>query len=233
MIQVEHIGKDFSKKKIVQDVSFSAASGECVALCGGNGAGKSTIVNMLVGIHTPDRGTIALNGVLAQRSSIEYRAQFSYMPDDLAFHPLITGKEALQYAADLQRISYQRVQEVLELVGLEAYAKQKVKTYSKGMQQRLSLAQSLLRTTPVLILDEPTNGLDPYWVHRLKELIQEQKKKGQTILFTTHMLSIVEQLADTLLFLQEGMLLVNEEVSTLLGQYPSLDAALFNEYVQN
>lgn len=232
MIKVDHIGKSFSKKTIVQDVSFSAAAGQCLALCGGNGAGKSTIVKMLTGIHTPDKGSITLNGVVAKRASIAYRAQFSYMPDDLAFHPLVTGYEALRYAADLQRISNERVQQVLELVGLESAAKQRVKTYSKGMQQRLSLAQSLLQPTPILILDEPTNGLDPYWVHRLKEIIQEQKKRGQTILFTTHMLPIVEQLADTLLFLQDGTLLVHEAVDTLLQQYPTLDAALFNEYSQ-
>lgn len=230
MIKVDCIAKSFSKKKIIKEVTFSAAAGECLALCGGNGAGKSTIVKMLTGIYTPDKGTVEMNGIVARHSSIAYRAQFSYMPDDLAFHPLVTGQEALQYAADLQKISRQRVQEVLELTGLEAHAKQKVKTYSKGMLQRLSLAQSLLMTTPVLILDEPTNGLDPYWVHRLKEIIQEQKKRGQTIVMTTHMLSIVEQLADTLVFLQDGTILVNESVAALLDRYPTLDDALFNEY---
>ncbi len=230
MIKVNGIAKSFSKKHIIDEVTFSVAAGECLALCGGNGAGKSTMVKMLTGIYTPDKGTIEMNGIASSRSSTAYRAQFSYMPDDLAFHPLVTGQEALQYAADLQKIPSQRVQEVLELAGLEAHAKQKVKNYSKGMLQRLSLAQSLLVATPVLILDEPTNGLDPYWVHRLKELIQEQKRSGQTIVLTTHMLSIVEQLADTLAFLQDGTLLVNDSVAALLHRYPTLDDALFNEY---
>ncbi|MBE1555906.1 ABC transporter ATP-binding protein [Sporosarcina limicola] len=232
MIRVENIKKTFSKRPIIESVSFTAKKGECLALCGGNGAGKSTILKMLTGIHTPDEGHISLNGVEAKRNSISYRDQFAYMPDDLTFHPLVTGREALDFSAELQKIARGRVEEVLELTGLVEHAGKRIKTYSKGMQQRLSFAQSLLSEAPVLFLDEPTNGLDPYWVHRLKEIIIEQKRVGQTILFTTHMLPIVEQLADRLVFLQDGGLLVNESVGQLLKQNPSLDEVLFSEYVK-
>ncbi|WP_203362670.1 ABC transporter ATP-binding protein [Bacillus sp. REN10] len=230
MITFHEVSKSFQKKQVIYPLSFTVEPGECIALCGGNGAGKSTIIKMMTGIYTPDSGEILLNGHKSGDRKTDFRSQFAYMPDDLSAPPLLTGRETLTYFADLQKADRQQVDELLALVGLSEHADKKVKSYSKGMQQRLSFAQSLLSKAPILILDEPTNGLDPYWVHRMKEIIIEKKNQGQTILFTTHILSVVEEIADTLAFLQEGRLLVHQKVETLLDQHASLDEALFKEY---
>ncbi|KZN99567.1 ABC transporter ATP-binding protein [Pseudobacillus badius] len=230
MIVFEQVSKSFQKRSIIYPLSFQVAKGECLALCGSNGAGKSTIIKMMTGIYTPDSGTIRLNGVDANGRSAAFRSQFSYMPDDLSFPLALTGRESLTYFAELQNVGDSKVRELLELVGLTEHADRKVSTYSKGMHQRLSFAQSLLADAPILILDEPTNGLDPYWVHQVKEIILEKKKEGCTILFTTHILTVVEELADTLAFLQDGRLFVHERIEKLLEGHSSLDEALFKEY---
>ncbi|MBM7649771.1 ABC-2 type transport system ATP-binding protein [Bacillus ectoiniformans] len=229
MIQFKMVRKQFKNKEVIQELSFEVKAGECFALCGGNGAGKSTLLKMLTGIYTPDSGAITLNGEPVNRT-LDFKRQFAFMPDDLSFLPHASGRETLEFFAKLQKLPIQRAAKLLERVGLTEDADRKVKTYSKGMQQRLSFAQSLLSDAPILVLDEPTNGLDPFWVHRMKEMILEEKALGRTVLFTTHILSLVEEIADTLAFLQNGQLLVQSPVEDLLKSHSSLDAALFSEY---
>ncbi|MDQ0215523.1 ABC-2 type transport system ATP-binding protein [Oikeobacillus pervagus] len=230
MIDFQNVAKSFQKTNRIEALTFSVQPGECLALCGGNGAGKSTIIKMMTGIYTPSSGSISLNGFNVSKKENQYKKQFAYMPDNIYFPPSLSGEEVLQYFADLQGANRSEVDDLLRLVGLYEERKKKVKVYSKGMQQRIAFAQSLLSDSPIWILDEPTNGLDPYWVHRLKEIVLAKKAEGKTIVFSTHILSVVEDIADTLLFIQDGKMFIHESVPCLLEKGNNLEEALFQQY---
>lgn len=229
VVHIENVSKVFNRHHSVNNITFHINKGECFALCGGNGAGKSTIIQMLIGVLKPTSGTIQIQGqeVSSKKGSL-YKSLFSFMPDAMSFSPVLTGCEVLQFFAKLQGLSQQRVDDLLALVGLEKDKHKKVRAYSKGMQQRLALAQSLLPSAPLLILDEPTNGLDPYWVFEFKKIIKAEKEKGTTILFSSHILSDVEELADRVAFMEEGKLLVVDEVANLVKEDSTLEQVFFN-----
>ncbi|MBS4192176.1 ABC transporter ATP-binding protein [Bacillus sp. FJAT-49705] len=234
LIELEGITKRYTEHKQIGEISFPIKKGEITALCGGNGAGKSTLIKLLTGIIKPTSGTMKADGKPVDPMSERYKAFFSYMPDDMIFPNQLTGLEMLLFFAGLQGIAKSRVDEVLKRVGLFEDRRKLIKHYSKGMQQRLSLAQALLSAAPLLILDEPTNGLDPFWVFRFKEIIKEEKEAGKTILFSTHILSIVEEIADTAIFLEEGKLIYHENIDVLTntaGKYNSLEKVFFEKQI--
>ena len=234
LIALEGIMKQYNEQKRIGEISFSVKRGEILALCGGNGAGKSTLIKILTGILKPTTGMIKVEDKLADPMSKPYKAFFSYMPDDMVFPKQLTGLETLKFFAGLQGIDDERVEKVLTKVGLYDDRSMFIKHYSKGMQQRLSLAQALLSDAPFLILDEPTNGLDPFWVFRFKEIIREEKEAGKTILFSTHILSIVEEIANTAVFMEEGKLLHHEQIAKLTnkdGKYIPLEKVFFDRQI--
>jgi ABC-type multidrug transport system ATPase subunit len=229
-ITMDGMAKHYNQTKRIIGINLSIGKGEIFALCGGNGAGKSTLIKMLTGMLKPTAGNILIDGTEADPKSIEYKQLFSYMPDEMLFPRQLTGVEVLTFFARLRKISDEKVNEALQQVGLYEVRNMPIKNYSKGMQQRLSLAQALLPDVPLRILDEPTNGLDPYWVFRFKEIIQEQKKQGRTIFFTTHILSLVEELADRAAFMQEGKMQYCDTVHSLInrnGEYTPLERVFF------
>ena len=230
MIQVRQLTKMFRSYRI-ENISFSVQKGECFALCGENGTGKSTIMKMMIGALKPSSGSIMLNGYYVGKSD-EYKKQFSFMPDHLLFPSMLTGYEVLSFFAQLRNIPQKNVNEMLQIVGLYEDRHKKIKYYSKGMQQRLSLAQALLPDAPILILDEPTNGLDPYWVYRFKEMMLEQKQRGTTILFSTHILPLVEEIADRMAFIHHGTLFLCDSIANLKKNHPSLEDVFFRRYKQ-
>jgi len=225
MIQLENVTKTYKGGNGLQNISMKVKKGGIYALCGGNGAGKSTLIQLLIGAIALDTGKIHLN---------EAANSCAFMPDDLEFPDQMTGLEVLRFLGQLQKSSEEKIQQLLVDVGLSGEGNKKVKNYSKGMKQRLSFAQSLLSDTPLYILDEPTNGLDPYWVKKWKERILEEREKGRTIIFSTHILPIVEELADYVLFLHKGKKLVSGSVSSLRANYngDSLEEIFFEEIVK-
>lgn len=230
-IRIEALAKHYSETKKVKDISFSINKPEIFALCGGNGAGKSTLIKMLTGIMKPTSGKVFLEGSEIDPRNHDFKELFSYMPDEMLFPRQLTALEVLTFFARLRGISDERVNEALQQVGLFEVRHMQIKQYSKGMQQRLSLAQALLPDVPLRILDEPTNGLDPLWVLRFKEIIQEEKRQGKTIFFTTHILSLVEELADRAAFMEEGKMKVCDGVDSLIhqnGSYLPLEKVFFN-----
>lgn len=217
-IRFINYSKRFSQYDQIGEVNLSLKKGETFALCGGNGAGKSTFIKCITGVMKATTGQIEMDGKLMRTSEMEYREQFSFMPDNMLFPPQLTGLEVLSFFGNLRNMGGERVLELLELVGLYEARNRTIKHYSKGMQQRLSFAQALLPNAPLMILDEPTNGLDPYWFYRFKEIIQDEKKKGTTILFTTHVLSLVEEIADRVAFMEGGKVIKNDTVANLMKQ---------------
>ncbi|RAK18400.1 ABC-2 type transport system ATP-binding protein [Anoxybacillus vitaminiphilus] len=232
MIHVHELTKIFNKYNRIENISFTVKKGKCFALCGENGTGKSTIIKMITGIMKPTSGEVILNGCKVGKDN-EYKKQFSFMPDHLLFSNMLTGYEVLLFFAELRNIEKEKVDELLKAVGLYEERHKKMKYYSKGMQQRLALAHALLPNAPILILDEPTNGLDPYWVYRFKEMMMEQKRNGTTILFSTHILSIIEEIADQAAFIHRGNMFVCDSVADLRQQNKSLERVFFNMFTDS
>lgn len=212
IVEGKNLVKKYSEAQGIDNVSFTLREGRIIALAGGNGAGKSTLIRLLIGEEKPDQGELKW----ATHPSIRY------MPDDVNFPPTLTALEILQLLAGLKKISSSEIDRVLKRVGLWEYRKQRVRQFSKGMRQRINLAQALLGDEQLLILDEPTNGLDIRWIAELKTILQEQKDCGKTILFSTHLLSFAEELADDVLLLHEGHVLKHGNIESVLKDTKTL-----------
>ncbi|MBR1780911.1 MAG: ABC transporter ATP-binding protein [Oscillospiraceae bacterium] len=206
---VRNLTKQYGDKRAVDDVSLRLTEG-INGLLGANGAGKTTLMRMLCGILRPTRGSIALDGI--DVSSEDYRALLGYLPQEFGYYPDFTGLDFLLYLGALKGLSRsharRRAEELLELVSLQDVAKKKIKTYSGGMKQRLGIAQALLNDPRLLVVDEPTAGLDPKGRVRFRNLIAELGK-GSIILLSTHIVSDVEQIADHMLMLRAGQLILD------------------------
>ncbi|WP_240666668.1 ABC transporter ATP-binding protein [Longirhabdus pacifica] len=219
ILQIDKLTKVIKNKTIVEPFSLAMKEGEVIALCGGNGAGKSTIIRMIVGLTQPTAGSIHLCGYAATKHRKKIADLFGYMPDDFQFTNGLTAYETLQFYAKLKQASKKNIDELLAQVGLYEVRGKKVNTFSKGMRQRLIFAQALLSSPPLLILDEPTNGLDPFWMDSFVTLMKLAKENNQSVLFSSHQLHIAEQVADKLIFLNEGHILAQGETKQFQEQY--------------
>ena len=201
---VRQLSKHYKDKVAVDEVSLRLTKG-INGLLGANGAGKTTLMRMLCGTLTPTSGNISLDGL--DVSSEDYRAVLGYLPQDFGYYPNFTGLDFLLYLAALKGLSKshanRKATELLELVGLKDVGKKKIKTYSGGMKQRLGIAQALLNDPWLLVVDEPTAGLDPQERVRFRNLIAELGK-DTIVLLSTHIVSDVEPIADHLLMMSNG-----------------------------
>ena len=206
---IDRVSKQYKNKIAVDGMSLTLGKG-IYGLLGANGAGKTTLMRMLCGILTPTSGTITYDGI--DVSQEEYRAILGYLPQDFGYYPEFSGKDFLLYMAALKGLgkSYAKkcVEELLELVSLKDVAKKKIKTYSGGMKQRLGIAQALLNNPQILILDEPTAGLDPKERVRFRNLIADLGKENIVIL-STHIVSDIDRIADRILMMNQGRLVFN------------------------
>ena len=209
-LTVRDLTKRYKDKTAVDGVSLRLTEG-INGLLGANGAGKTTLMRMLCGILKPTAGSVSLDGV--DVSSEDYRAVLGYLPQDFGYYPSFTGLDFLLYLAALKGLSRshakRKAEELLELVSLQDVAKKKIKTYSGGMKQRLGIAQALLNDPRLLVVDEPTAGLDPKERVKFRSLI---KGLGQdtVVLLSTHIVSDVEKIADHMLMMSEGRIILNE-----------------------
>ncbi len=221
-LKADRLTKQYKNKIAVDRISFRFKEG-VYGLLGANGAGKTTFMRMLCGILTPTGGEVSFDGIPAETE--EYRACLGYLPQDFGYYPNFTGWDFLMYMAALKGISkkqaIRRTKELLELVSLTEMAKKKIKTYSGGMKQRLGIAQALLNDPKILILDEPTAGLDPKERVRFRNLIEETGKDSIVIL-STHIVSDVEHIADTILMMKDGRMIfqgAREEITEDLEEF--------------
>lgn len=204
---IDRLSKQYGSKIAVDRVSLRLGPG-VYGLLGANGAGKTTLMRMLCGILRPTGGSVSLDGL--DVSTEEYRACLGYLPQDFGYYPNFSGEEFLLYLAALKGLNRQeakrKTKELLHLVSLDQVAKKKIKTYSGGMKQRLGIAQALLSDPKLLILDEPTAGLDPKERVRFRDLIAELGKDS-IVLLSTHIVSDVEHIADVILMMKQGQLI--------------------------
>lgn len=204
---MDRVSKQYKNKIAVDRVSLQLSCG-VHGLLGANGAGKTTLMRMVCGILKPTSGTISFDGIDVSQEN--YRRQLGYLPQDFGYYPEFGGLDFLLYMAALKGIhkaqAKRRSKELLELVGLTGEEKKKVKAYSGGMRQRLGIAQALLNSPRLLVLDEPTAGLDPKERVRFRELIAEVGKEN-IVLLSTHIVSDIEHIADRILMMKDGQLI--------------------------
>lgn len=205
LLQVSEVSKEYKTKQALSHFSLQVDEGTCIVLCGGNGAGKSTLLHILAGILKPTEGTIVLNGIALHENRNAYVSQIGYMPDDFHAQEMMTVHEFLSFYGVLRKVSQKQIQEILEKIGLSEKRDELVKHLSKGMRQRLVFGQALLGKPKLLLLDEPTNGLDPFWVNAFVEVLQDIKKNGTIVIFSTHMMDVAAEIGDCILFMQDGI----------------------------
>ena len=213
-VEINQLNKTIGKKKIIKDLSLNIKKGEVFGLLGPNGAGKTTTIRMIVGLIEITSGSVKICGHDVQNNHKEALENVGAIVENPEMYPFLSGLENLKYFSRMHKdISTEKVKEIVEFVNLEGRINDKVKTYSLGMRQRLGIAQSLLNDPKVLILDEPTNGLDPAGIKELRQYIQTlAHEKGVTVIVSSHLLSEIELMCDRVAIIKEGELIAIENL---------------------
>ncbi len=217
---IENLKKTIGKKEIIKGLTFELHKGEVFGFLGPNGAGKTTTIRMLVGLIKPTSGTISLCGYNLQTDFSKAIENIGCIVENPELYPYLTGYENLQYFARmLFGITEERIIEVVELVGLQNRIHDRVQTYSLGMRQRLGIAQALIGKPKVLILDEPTNGLDPAGIREMREFIRFlAEKEGLSVLVSSHLLSEIQLMCDRVAIISKGEIIRIDTVERLLSE---------------
>lgn len=226
-ISIKNLTKEFSipfrteRLRAVRSLSLEVPAGEVYGLLGPNGSGKSTTMKILLGLVTPTAGSTEIFGVSSRQ--VESREQVGFLPENPYFYKYLTGLETLLFFGKL--CGYQgseledRAAELLKVVGLESAADRRLSGYSKGMLQRIGLGQALIGNPKLLVLDEPTAGVDPAGSHQIRDLILQFKEQGITVLLCSHLLSQVQEICDRIGILNEGALLLEGRVNELVSAH--------------
>lgn len=216
-LTADRITKQYKNKIAVDRMSFTLTRG-VTGLLGANGAGKTTLMRILCGILVPDSGTVTCDGMDVETE--EYREMLGYLPQEFGYYPEFSGRDFLLYMSAVKGLrkkeALKKTEELIELVGLKDAGRKKVRTYSGGMKQRLGIAQALLNDPQILIMDEPTAGLDPQERIRFRNLIAAIGK-DRIVLLSTHIVSDLEHIADRLMIMKEGRLLWQGEWNAAAG----------------
>ncbi|MGZ9226648.1 MAG: ABC transporter ATP-binding protein [Anaerolineales bacterium] len=216
MIQVNGLTKDYGARRAIDNLTFDAEQGEIVGFLGPNGAGKTTTMRILTGYMPPTDGTAIVAGYDIVEESLEVRRRVGYLPETVPLYDDMTALEYLKFMADLRKIpnSEERAYETLEHVNLAERANSYIGKFSKGMRQRIGLAQALIHRPEVLILDEPTIGLDPAQVVEMRKVIREIGK-DRTVLLSTHILTEAQQICDRVLIINKGRIVTEDTPENL------------------
>ncbi len=222
LIEANRLTKKFGEKLAVDDASFKVQGGEIFGFLGPNGAGKTTTLKMLVGLLKPTSGTARIAGFDIQAQPLQAKASSGYVPDEPNLYAKLSARELLRFVGDLYQLEpaqvARRTDELLRLFDLTAAGDDMIESYSHGMQQKTSLAAALLHDPPVLILDEPTVGLDPKSARLIKDILRQIAERGAAIMLSTHILEIAERMCDRIAIINQGKLIAIgtlEELRTL------------------
>jgi ABC-2 type transport system ATP-binding protein len=219
MLKVESIVKKYGEFTAVAGVSFEVANGECFGLLGPNGAGKTTTISVICGISSPDSGDIFLNGVSLTNNARAVKRGIGFVPQELALYSEIDAKDNLRFFGSLYGLfgseCEARIEEALELVGLSDRADEPISKFSGGMKRRLNIAAGLLHSPELLVLDEPTVGIDPQSRNLIFETLERLRDEGKTILYTTHYMEEVERLCQRIAIMDHGKVVATGDLKDL------------------
>ncbi|MDW7650678.1 MAG: ABC transporter ATP-binding protein [Bacillota bacterium] len=224
MLDIKNLTKSYQKKKVVDNISISLREGEAFGLLGPNGAGKSTTIAMVFGLVRPDSGTIFIDGINARKEPLPAKRMLGYVPQDIALYGDLSARENLIFWGRMYDLSgaalTKRVEEVLEIVGLSDRARDKVQTFSGGMKRRINIAAALLHHPKILVMDEPTVGVDPQSRSYILDTVKKLNGEGLTVIYTSHYMEEVEYLCGRIGIIDNGSIIAQgdlEELRSILG----------------
>ena len=226
MVSIQNLHKKFGKNQVLKGVDLTINEGGIFAVLGPNGSGKTTLIKAILGMVIPNQGDITVLGEPIKKNS-EYRHQIDYLPQIANFPSNLKVRELIKMIKDLRGNTSEDLR-LIELFKLESFLDKKLGTLSGGTKQKVNIVLTFMFDSPLIILDEPTTGLDPIALIRLKDLIQKEKAKGKTILITSHIMSFVEEVSDEIVFLLEGVIYFKGSISELKTKtnQPDLEHAI-------
>ena len=213
-IEVQSVTKSYGNQLALNEISFSANKGEIIGFLGPNGAGKSTMMKIITGFISPTKGTVFVSGIDVLKSPKKTKAKIGYLPEQNPLYHEMYVKEYLQFQASIFKISKETISTVIKTVGLTPESHKKISQLSKGYQQRVGIAAAIIHNPDVLVLDEPTTGLDPNQIQEIRTLIKKLGKE-KTILFSTHIMQEVEAVCDRFIIIKKGELLIDKSIEEL------------------
>ncbi|GAA3645653.1 ABC transporter ATP-binding protein [Flavivirga jejuensis] len=233
MVSIENLHKKFNKNVVLNGVDLNIKEGGIFAILGPNGSGKTTLIKSILGMVIPNKGTINVLGKNIKNSS-SYRHKIDYLPQIANFPSNLKVKELIKMIKDLRGHTNED-QRLIERFTLEPFLDKKLGNLSGGTKQKVNLVLTFMFDSPLIILDEPTTGLDPISLIRLKALIQTEKTKGKTILITSHIMSFVEEVSDEIVFLLEGQIYFKGSISELKNKtnQPDFEHAIASILIEN
>lgn len=227
-LQIINLTKKFGGQTALNNINLNIDKNEIIGLLGPNGAGKSTLMKSIVGALKIDEGQILFNGKDITESETESKKNIGFLPENNPLYNEMYVKEYLQFVADIHKISKSRVDEVIELVGITPEKSKKIGQLSKGYRQRVGLAQAILHQPDLLILDEPTNGLDPNQIIEIRNVIKEIGRE-KTVILSTHIMQEVEALCNRVILIHQGNIIQDSPIEEFKGKFGSLEEA-FQSY---
>ena len=224
---VNSVSKSYKSQKVLNNISFSADKGQIIGFLGPNGAGKSTMMKILTGFIKPDEGAVFIDDIDVLKNSIAAQKVIGYLPEHNPLYAEMYVREYLQFQAAIYKVAKSQIEDCIEKVGLTLEANKKIHQLSKGYQQRVGIAAAILHNPKVLILDEPTTGLDPNQIIEIRALIQELGK-NKTVLFSTHIMQEVEAVCDRVIIIKKGQILVDKKLEELQDSKEQIIEVTFN-----
>ncbi|TXD46389.1 gliding motility-associated ABC transporter ATP-binding subunit GldA [Polaribacter sp. IC073] len=230
-IKVTSVSKTYKNQKALDKVSFSADKGQVIGFLGPNGAGKSTMMKILTGFIKPDEGAVFVDEIDVLQNPLEAQKVIGYLPEHNPLYTDMYVREYLQFQASVFKVDKSKIKSCIEKVGLTSEAHKKINQLSKGYQQRVGLAAAILHNPKVLILDEPTTGLDPNQLVEIRALIKELGKE-KTVLFSTHIMQEVEAVCDRVLIIKKGVILIDKKLDELKENHQQIIAVTFDNKIE-
>ena len=228
-ITVNSVSKSYKSQKVLNNISFSADKGQIIGFLGPNGAGKSTMMKILTGYIKPNSGEVFVDEIDVLKNPIAAQKVIGYLPEHNPLYAEMYVREYLQFHAAIYKVAKSQIEDCIEKVGLSLEVNKKIHQLSKGYQQRVGIAAAILHNPKVLILDEPTTGLDPNQIIEIRALIQELGK-NKTVLFSTHIMQEVEAVCDRVIIIKKGQILVDKKLEELQDSKQQIIEVTFNTF---
>lgn len=231
MIELSHLTRKFNEHVAVDDLCLNIPNGAMFGFLGANGAGKTTTLKMIMGLLQPTAGSVSIDGLNVAANPVEVKSKVGYLPDEVFLYDYLTGRQFLNFVADIYNIKAderdEKINNLLASFGLEEAADDFAGNYSFGMKKKLALAGIVVHNPSLLILDEPFNGLDPQATRDFKNMLKKMSKDGTTIIFSSHVLEVVEKMVTHVGIINKGKLKICDSIENIVKNYKSLEKAFF------